>query len=173
MCASNRETNINLTEQSSNNQQCLLVPSSAIDDNNVAKTRRRSSILIVIEPIVSVAEQEEVGDGELATASKPFVLSGILYGLLGCFLFVTATFIIKELQIDLLDALIIRFIVQISLFAVFVIYHHYPIWVGSSKERWLQFILCILNGFIFLGYFLGVRYLPLPDLTTLNFTRLL
>jgi drug/metabolite transporter (DMT)-like permease len=164
---------MNLTEQNSSNQQLLLVSSSSIDNGNVAKTRRSSSILTVIEPIVLVIEEEEGDDGETTAASKSFPLSGILYGLLGSLLFVTGTFIIKELQVDLLDALIIRFIVQISLFGIFVIYHHYPVWVGSSKEKWLQFVLCILNGFIFFGYFISVRYLPLPDLTTLNFTRLL
>jgi len=126
----------------------------------------------MIEPVMLITE-EEISDDKMTAESKSFALSGILYGLLGCALFVTATFIIKELQIDLLDALIIRFIIQIILFAVFIIYHHYPVWIGSSKEKWLQFVLCILNGFIFLGYFLSFRYLPLPDLTALNFTRLL
>jgi drug/metabolite transporter (DMT)-like permease len=163
---------MNLAEQDHHNQQHLLLPSSATNDGNTVKTQRSSSVLIMIEPVMLITE-EEINDDEMPAEPKSFALSGILYGLLGSFLFVTAIFIIKELQIDLLDALIIRFIIQIVLFAVFVIYHHYPVWIGSSKEKWLQFVLCILNGVIFLGYFISFRYLPLPDLTALNFTRLL
>ncbi|CAF0761467.1 unnamed protein product [Adineta steineri] len=162
---------MNLAEQENHNQQHLLLSSSTTNDDSTVKTRRSSSVLTAIEPVVLLTE--EVDDGESIATSKPFALSGILYSLLGCFLFCTATFTIKELQIDLLDALVIRFIIQIFLFGIFVVSHHYPIWIGSSKEKWLQLVLCILNGFVFLGYFIGFRYLPLPDLTTLNFTRLL
>ena len=164
---------MNLTEQNGNNQQYMLVPSSATDNDNIPRTRRSSSIFIGIEPIVLVTEDEETDDGKMAAKSKWFALSGILYTLLACFLFVAPIFVVKELKIDLLDALIVRFTVQFFLFAAFVVYHHYPVWVGSSKEKWLQFALCVLNGVVFFGYFIAIRYLPLPDLTTLNFTRLL
>ncbi|UJR17617.1 hypothetical protein I4U23_004513 [Adineta vaga] len=157
--------------QQQQQQQHLLIPLSTINDDNTTKTRRSSSIAIVIEPFVLATE--EADDSKIITEAKSFALSGILYGLLGSCLFVTSTFTIKELGIDLLDALIIRFIIQISLLIFFIIFRHYSIWRGSSKEKWLQFILCILNGFIFLGYFIGLRYLPFPDFTTLNFTRLL
>ncbi|CAF4287833.1 unnamed protein product, partial [Adineta steineri] len=162
---------MNLAEQENHNQQHLLLSSSTTNDDSTVKTRRSSSVLIAIEPVMLLTE--EVDDGESVATSKPFALSGILYSLLGCFLFCTASFTIKELQIDLLDALVIRFIIQIFLFGIFVVSHHYPIWIGSSKEKWLQLVLCILNGFVFLGYFIGFRYLALPDLTTINFTRLL
>ena len=52
-----------------------------------------------------------------------------------------------------------------------VVYRHYSIWIDSSKEKWLQLLLCILNGFLFLAFFLAFRYLPLPLLTTLHFIR--
>ncbi|CAF1032190.1 unnamed protein product [Adineta steineri] len=166
---------MSIIEQDSNNQQRLLIPSSSIDNDRVAKTRRSSSIATMLEPVLLIAAEEEEDDnnGETVTASRPFALSGILYGLLASFLYVTATFIVKELEFDLLDVLVVRLIVQLFLFLAFVIYHRYAVLVGSSKEKWLQFILCILTGIAFLGFFIGFRYLPLPDLTTLSFSRLI
>ncbi|CAF4045087.1 unnamed protein product [Adineta steineri] len=165
---------MSVIEQDSNNQQRLLIPSSSIDNDRVAKTRRSSSIATMLEPVLLIAaEEEDDNNGETVTASKPFALSGILYGLLGSFLYVTATFIVKELEFDLLDVLVVRVIVQLFLFLAFVMYRRYAVLVGSSKEKWLQFILCILTGIAFLGFFIGFRYLPLPDLTTLSFSRLI
>ncbi|CAF4296743.1 unnamed protein product, partial [Adineta steineri] len=167
---------MSVIEQDSNNQQRLLIPSSSIDNDRVAKTRRSSSIATMLEPVLLIAAAEEEDDdnnGETITTSKPFALSGILYGLLGSFLYVTATFIVKELEFDLLDVLVVRVIVQLFLFLAFVMYRRYAVLVGSSKEKWLQFILCILTGIAFLGFFIGFRYLPLPDLTTLSFSRLI
>ncbi|CAF1068482.1 unnamed protein product [Adineta ricciae] len=152
-------------------QHSLIVPSTPINDITDIKDRRSSSFAVVIEPIIVATE--EIPDIEVVNRPKSFPLSGILYGLLGCFLFVTATFTVKELGIDLLDALIIRFIIQLILLICFVISRRYSIWRGTFKEKCLQIVLCICNGLIFLGYFIGIRYLPFSDFTTLNFTRLL
>ncbi|CAF1422089.1 unnamed protein product [Adineta steineri] len=165
---------MNMTEQNNDNQEHLLVSSSTINNGSITKTRRSSSILTLTEPVLLVtATEEDDNDGEIVAVSKLSVPSGILYSIFGSFLYVTATFIIKQLKIDQLDAVIMRYIIQTFLCVIFVIHHHYAVWIGSLKEKWLQFILCILASCIFLGYFIGLRYLPLPDLTTLVFTRLL
>ncbi|CAF0865655.1 unnamed protein product [Adineta steineri] len=166
---------MNITEHNNSNQEHLLVSSTAIDNDNVVKLRRSSSILTVAEPalLLIATEEDDNDDGETVAVSKLSSVSGILYGILGSFFYVTPTFIIKELQIDLLDAVIIRIIVQIPLCIIFVIYRDYTVWIGSLKEKWLQFILCILSCSLFLGYFIGLRYLPFPDFTTLVFTRLM
>lgn len=151
-----------------------VLTASDLDDTKPTTARSRSSTSVVIEPIVvTVAEEDGASRSDKIGASTSSQLAGILYGLTGCCLFVTATFMIKQLEVDLLDALLIRFMVQIPLFAVFVIRRHYSFWIGSSKEKWLQIVLCVLSGAVFLGYFIGFRYLPLPDLTVLSFTRLL
>jgi drug/metabolite transporter (DMT)-like permease len=164
---------MNLTDADREISEGRLISPLSHQSDLPEKLEQSESIITIIDPTVLITDQKEIDDNHIKTRSKWFAVSGILYSFLACFFFVTGTFIVKEMEIDLLDAFIVRFIVQVLAVTLFVKYQRYPIWVGTLKEKWLQLVLCILNGALFLIYFIALRYLPLPDLTTLNFTRLI
>ena len=101
--------------------------------------------------------------------------SGILYALLAACLFTSSTFVTKQLKVDLLDVLIPRFIVQTALLLVYMKFiKHYSFYKYVQKQ---ELFLLIVNVFFaitgFLGFFLGYRYLPLSDLTTIRYSQVI
>ena len=170
-CPLKRTIKMKALESDRHLHQERLVFSLSIGNDHSEKIERSESIMILIEPVVFITEdvELELDDEQRRDLSTSFALSGILYSLLKRFFFVTGSFIVKQLQIDLLDILIVRFIVQLSMLITDVLYRHYPMWMDSSKEKWFQFVLYILHDFLIWAFFLAFRYLLLPDLTTLNF----
>jgi len=97
--------------------------------------------------------------------------SGIIYTLTASLLFTCATFLIKQLGVDLLDALLIRFVFQTLFTLLFVLHKHYPLFFGSMSQIFLQIICCATGaGGVFI-YFFAVRYVELSDVSTLSYTR--
>ncbi|CAF0915028.1 unnamed protein product [Adineta steineri] len=101
--------------------------------------------------------------------------SGIFYALLSAFLFTISVFITKQLEVELLSALIPRFLIQtVSLFIYMKFIKHYSLYKQSEKQEILFLIFnvfCSATGF--LAFFIGYRYLPLPDLTTIRYTQVI
>ncbi|CAF0876582.1 unnamed protein product [Didymodactylos carnosus] len=126
-----------------------------------------------VDPTIEPILEEEHKHSANATTTILRNLSGILYTLTACFLFTCTTFIIKQLKIDLFDALVIRFILQTIAVAIFLYYKKYKLFSGTKKSLVLQFFRTLAGTFGFLGFFLSYRYLPLPDVTTLNYTRVI
>ena len=106
-------------------------------------------------------------------ASRSF--SGILYALLAAFLFTGSTFVSKQLKVDLLDVLIPRFVIQTVLLIVYMTcIKHYSFYKYVQRPE--LFLLIVNVSFAttgFLGLFIGYRYLPLPDLTTIRYTQVI
>ncbi|CAF1078840.1 unnamed protein product [Didymodactylos carnosus] len=100
-------------------------------------------------------------------------LSGIFYSLTSSFLFTCSTFVVKQLKVDLLDALILRLILQTVTIIAFIIYKKYPFFSGTKKQLLLQLVCCLSGAGALTAFFVGYRYIPLPDLTTLAYTRVI
>jgi drug/metabolite transporter (DMT)-like permease len=99
--------------------------------------------------------------------------SGILYALTASCLFTTATFSIKQLGVDVLDALIFRFLVQIIVTFFFIRHRHYSLLSGKGIEIILQILCCAAGAGGFFLFFIAVRYVELSDVTTLCYTRVI
>lgn len=97
--------------------------------------------------------------------------SGIFYTLLASFLFTASTFAIKELGIDLLDALLLRFFIQTGLTLIFALYKNYALLGGSIREKTLQILCCTTGAAGLFLFFIAVRYIELSDAVTLTYTR--
>ncbi|CAF1306151.1 unnamed protein product [Adineta steineri] len=97
--------------------------------------------------------------------------SGILYSLLSSFIFVSGTFTIKLLGVDLLDALLVRFFVQTIIVLSFVLNKHYTLLGGTIWQICLQIICSGTGALGFVLFCLAVRYIELSDINTLSYTR--
>jgi drug/metabolite transporter (DMT)-like permease len=99
--------------------------------------------------------------------------SGIIYALIASFIFTCASFWVKQLGIDLLDALIFRFLIQALMTFSFARHNRYALLSGSATEILLQILCCAGGaGGVFI-YFIAVRYVALSDVTTLCYTRVI
>ena len=97
--------------------------------------------------------------------------SGIFYTLTASLMFVSATFIIKQLGVDLLDAFILRFFLQTILTLVFALYKHYTLLGGTRQQIVLQILCCTTGAVGFFLFFTAIRYIELSDANTLCYTR--
>ena len=97
--------------------------------------------------------------------------SGIFYTLLASFLFTAATFVIKELGVDLLDALLLRFLIQTLLTLWFALYKHYNLLGGTTQQIILQLLCCGTGAAGLFLFFIAIRYVELSDVVTLCYTR--
>jgi drug/metabolite transporter (DMT)-like permease len=97
--------------------------------------------------------------------------SGTFYTLISSFLFTCATFFIKQLGVDLLDALILRSAVQTTLTYLFALYKRYPLLPGTTTQKLLQILCCATGAAAFFLYFFAIRYIELSDVITLCYTR--
>lgn len=123
-----------------------------------------------VEPLISI-ENKTTHAPPSRTLIERF--SGIFYALLSSLFFTTSVFITKQLHIDLLDALIFRFFFQtISLIIYMKFIKHYSLYSHTkSNERITLFVNAFFSTTAFLSFFIGYRYLPLPDLTTIRYTQ--
>ena len=97
--------------------------------------------------------------------------SGIFYTLFASFLFTLTTFIIKELRVDFLEALFVRFLLQTVLTLSFALYKRYPLLGGTAWQRTLQILCCTSGAVSLVLFFLALRYIGLSDASTLCYTR--
>lgn len=97
--------------------------------------------------------------------------SGIFYTLLASSMFVSSTFIIKELGVDLLDAFLLRFFLQTVFTLIFVLWKHYTLLGGTAQQILLQILCCATGAAGFFLFFTAVRYIELSDANTLSYTR--
>ncbi|UJR36858.1 hypothetical protein I4U23_029571 [Adineta vaga] len=97
--------------------------------------------------------------------------SGAFYTLLGSFLFTCTAFSIKQLGVDLLDALLLRFVIQTLITFSYVRYKQYPIFFGNRTQIFLQFLCCATGAAGLYLCFIAIRYVELSDVTTLSYTR--
>jgi drug/metabolite transporter (DMT)-like permease len=97
--------------------------------------------------------------------------SGILYALIASFLFVSQTFMIQRLGVDLLDAVLARLCIQTILTFSFVLYKRYTILGGTIWQIFLQIVCCATGTIGFISFLLAVRYVDLADTSTLCYTR--
>jgi len=97
--------------------------------------------------------------------------SGIFYALIASFLFTSSTFIIKQLGIDLLDALLLRFFLQTTIIFLFALYKHYTLLSGTIWQIFLQIFCCATGAVGLFLFFLALRYIDLADASTLGYTR--
>ena len=136
------------------------------DDDN-----KEQVINPLIEPALSINTDKPVDLSP--TIFQRF--SGIFYALLAAFLFTTPIFITKQLEVDLLDALIPRFLIQTVLLIIYMkLIKHYSFYKQSKNAEILYLIINVLFSTTgFLSFFVGYRYLPLPDLTTIRYTQVI
>ena len=112
-----------------------------------------------------------IGTRSLQPTSCFTRFSGIIYSLIASLLFTCATFFIKQLGVDLLDALLLRLVIQTSITFLFAIYKKYQLLPGTSTQIVLQLLCCGTGAGAFILYFFAIRYVELPDVTTLCYTR--
>lgn len=97
--------------------------------------------------------------------------SGIIYTLISSFFFTCAAFSIKQIGVDIIDALLFRFILQTLLTFIFALYKKYSLFPGTIKEKFFQVLCCATGAISFFLYFFAIRYVELSDVTTLCYTR--
>ena len=136
------------------------------DDDN-----KEQVINPLIEPVLTINTDKPV---ELSpTILQRF--SGIFYALLAAFLFTAPIFVTKQLEVDLLDALIPRFLIQTILLIIYMkLIKHYSFYKQSKNAEILYLLINVFFAATgFLAFFVGYRYLPLPDLTTIRYTQVI
>jgi len=126
----------------------------------------------LIEPTVVVNADQPV---QLSSTTFIQRFEGILYTLLAAFLFTISIFITKQLNVDLLNALIPRYLFQTGLLIIYIkLIKHYSLYKQSTKQE--IFVLIIYTSFSttgFFAFFFAYRYLPLPDVTTIRYTQVI
>ena len=97
--------------------------------------------------------------------------SGIIYTLASSILFTCAAFSIKQIDVDILDALLFRFILQTISTFLFALYHRYPLFPGTVLVKFFQVLCCATGAGGFFIYFVAIRYVEISDVSTLCYTR--
>lgn len=122
---------------------------------------------------IDEATLEENVDIPVRASSSRF--SGIFYTLAAVILFTSSAFFNKRLQVDFLDALILRFSLQNVLLFIYITWiKSYPFYHHAKKREGLfLFINLIASTSGFLSFFLAYQYLPLADLTTIRYTQVI
>ncbi|CAF3527431.1 unnamed protein product [Rotaria socialis] len=95
--------------------------------------------------------------------------SGIIYALLASLLFTCSNFIIQKLDVILLDVFLVRFFFQGILSLGFIVYKGYHPF--SNCNGLLVFIRSVIAATGSVCFYLGLAFLPLPDLMTLRYTQ--
>lgn len=99
--------------------------------------------------------------------------TGIAYALIASCLFTCSGFIIKQLRVDLFDALLVRFFLQTCLLFAYLLYKKIPFIQGSTKYILLQIFRTIISSSGVLLFYASYRYIPLPDVTTCRYTQVI
>jgi len=98
--------------------------------------------------------------------------SGIIYSLIASLLFTCSNFIIKQLDVVLLDVFLIRFVIQGIISLIFIIYKGYHPFTFNSNSL-LIFIRSLIAATGSLCFYIALSLLSLPDLTTLRYTQVI
>ncbi|CAF1482067.1 unnamed protein product [Didymodactylos carnosus] len=139
-----------------------------LETNSIDDTQQPNIVVADIPLLVDPLE-----DQTIKKSSNINSYLGFIYSLLAAFILTLAVFITKVVKIDLLDAVLLRLIVQ-SIISFFYIYSKkYVIFAGTPKQKVLQIINCLLAVFSLIIFLLANRYLPLPDLTTIRYTQVI
>jgi drug/metabolite transporter (DMT)-like permease len=127
------------------------------------------------EPIVFVPSTIStviITDLPLLTKTSRFTrFSGIIYTLIASFIFTGTAFLIKQLGVDLLDALLLRFIIQTIITFLFILYKRYSLFPGTTTQTFLQILCCTTGAGGFFAYLFAIRYVEISDVVTLCYTR--
>ncbi|UJR08975.1 hypothetical protein I4U23_013225 [Adineta vaga] len=137
--------------------------------NTVLNTTESINTDPLMKPEVNVVSSKQLSE----TLFQRF--SGIFYAAFSAFLITVSIFITKQLDVDLLEALIPRFIVQsILLFIYMKFVKHYTFYKQTSKgERLLLFVNAFSSTTGFFAFFFAYRYLSLPDATTIRYSQVI
>ena len=142
----------------------------AIHDEHSAPVylRRQSSLFYI--PASSIHGDDE---NQLHGLRKYFAFmrrfSGIFYALLGSFLATCSNFILKQLNVNILDVLLVRCSVHSIISLCFILYKGYHL--VPSDHRILILIRSLFAASGTIAFFYCLTLLPLPDLTTLRYTQ--
>ena len=96
--------------------------------------------------------------------------SGIFYSLIASLLFTCSNFIIKKLNVVVLDVFLVRFVIQGIISLIFIIYKGYHLFSFNSNGL-LVFIRSIISATGSVCFYIALALLPLPDVTTLRYTQ--
>ena len=143
------------------------------EDDTPVYTHRRSSIFYL--PAASTIDQPEKENDEKQSnrIRKCFDymrrFSGILYSLIASILFTFSNFVLKQLDVIILDVLLIRFFVQVLISFGFIIYKGYrPLPACNGLLVFIRSIFAAAGSILF---YYCLTILPLPDLTTIRYTQ--
>jgi drug/metabolite transporter (DMT)-like permease len=165
-----RQRTSTVTSSSSSPQEAvasfdpLLQPIDDQNDNSIY-FQRRSSIFYIPSSVIN--ENDENNKSNFHYLER---FSGILYSLIASLLFTCSNFIIKQLDVVLLDVFLIRFVIQGLISLTYIIYKGYHPF-SSNSNGLLVFIRSIIAGTGSVCFYLGLSLLPLPDLTTIRYTQ--
>ena len=118
--------------------------------------------------LTPVLEQEPEPSSRLCSRWK-----GIAYAILSSTIFTLSTFIIKQLGVDLYDALLCRFSMQTLLLTGFIFYKHYKFLYGSNWLIFIQIVRSVVSCAGILLLYASYNYIPLPDLITVRYTQVI
>ena len=145
-----------------------------------------SRTVVTTEPTNPILDQDPLIDtAQLTSEPQPVESSssscsrlfgrckGITYAILSSTIFTLSTFIIKQLGVDLYDALLCRFSLQTILLTGFMFYKHYKFLYGSSSLILIQIVRSFVSCAGLLLFYASYNYIPLPDLTTVRYTQVI
>lgn len=144
-----------------------------IDDSNGEPVyiRRHSSIFYL--PANTVNYNDNENEEQTTNIKKYFNymgrFSGILYALLASFLATCSNFLLKQLNVNILDVFIIRCFVQALISIGFIIYkgyHPFP-----QSDGLLVMIRSLFAAAGTIAFYYCLALLPLPDLMTVRYTQ--
>lgn len=117
----------------------------------------------------------EIETAEPIVEQVPSRFSGIFYTLCAVVLFTGSAFVTKQLDVDFLDALILRFFLQTFSLLIYIrCVKNYPFYRQLKKnELVFLFINLFSTTTAFLSFFIAYRFLPLADLTTIRYTQVI
>ena len=95
--------------------------------------------------------------------------SGILYSLLASLLFTSTNFLIKQLDVTLLDVFLVRFVFQGAISFGYILYKGYRPFTDCHGV--LLFVRSLIAATGSISFYFGLALLPLPDLTTVRYTQ--
>lgn len=162
-----RTTAEKLSNESGNllEQDPLIEP--LIDTDDLAPTSNSTEL-------VSELSSETTESTTNKSCSRLFSrCKGITYAVLSSTIFTLSTFIIKQLGVDLYDALLCRFSIQCSILTVFMFYKRYKLLYGTFSLISIQITRAVFSCAGILLLCASYNYIPLPDLITVRYTQVI
>ncbi|CAF1402747.1 unnamed protein product [Adineta steineri] len=138
---------------------------------------RKSSIFYHPVNIIDENDEENIDSNQkfhICTKCFCYIkrFSGILYSLIAALLFTCSNFIIKQLDVVLLDVFLIRFLIQGLISYVYITYKDYHVF-PSNINNLLMFSRSFMAAVGSVCFYLGLELLPLPELSTLRYTQVI